>query len=296
MLQLLGVSLVLLAAAWQPIHSETSSIDVVELPAGTFMMGCVPLDEQCEETEKPRHRVTLTRGFRLARTETTIGQFREFVNGTGYQTSAEAEGVGRFWSASSGEWEWIEGLDWRHPYRADEEAKDFMPVVQVSWHDAAAYCAWVGGRLPTKAEWEYAARGGRDGEVYFWGSEDLPLANGEQPINAPDVATKREFPAFETYRDYDDGYGRAAPVGTFLPNGFGLFDMAGNVYEWTADWILDSPYDEERSVDPRGEEVGDLKSLRSGGWGYPPAQMRASFRGFSEPDFWTATFGFRCAW
>ena len=103
------------------------------------------------------------------------------------------------------------------------------------------------------------------------------------------------FPSFDTIAGYDDGYGRIAPVGLFPPNQYALHDMAGNVYEWTADWIADAPYSRTNAVDPAGLVGGDIKAVRSSGWGYPPEQMRLSFRGIADLDFWTATFGFRCA-
>ncbi|MEM1144249.1 MAG: SUMF1/EgtB/PvdO family nonheme iron enzyme [Pseudomonadota bacterium] len=272
------------------------ALKTVEIPAGSFMMGCVPLDTQCEPSELPRHEVTIQQGFRIAQTETTIGEYREFTRATGYRTLAELEGVGRYWDTDTGEWKWIAGLTWELPYDRNELGEDKWPAVQVSWQDAAAFCGWTGGRLPTEAEWEYAARGGRDGEIYFWGNQSLPLDNGVRPINAPDEAAKRLFPQFNTISNYDDGFARAAPVASFTPNGYGLYDVAGNVYEWTADWMAEEPYSEASVTDPKGLPIGSVKALRSGGWGYPPEQMRLSFRGYSEPKFWTATFGFRCAW
>ncbi|MEM6710608.1 MAG: SUMF1/EgtB/PvdO family nonheme iron enzyme, partial [Pseudomonadota bacterium] len=272
------------------------TINTEEVPPGVFLMGCVPVDTSCDPAERPQHQVTLTDGFRIARTETTIGQYRVFSKATGHRTRAEERGVGRYWDFDQREWAWMPGLDWEHPYHRDTVGADDWPAVQVSWYDAQAFCRWTGGRLPTEAEWEYAARGGKSNQIYFWGNEPLPLKDGTQPINAPDISTSKRFPDFETIPSYDDGFPRAAPVGSFSPNGYGLFDMAGNVYEWTADWIADAPYDKRPVTNPEGLDNGEVKALRSSGWGYPPAQMRVSFRGFSAPDFWTATFGFRCVW
>lgn len=270
--------------------------DTVLIPAGDFFMGCVPTDRQCEAMERPRHRVKVSKPYRMARTETTIAQFRLFVATTGHRTAAERRGQGRFWRFDRNEWDWIEGLDWEHPFDPSMTGNDKWPVVQVAWPDADAYCRWSGGRLPTEAEWERAARGGRDDEVHVWGEAETPLVDGVRYANGPDASTAREFTTFAAFTGYDDGYSRVAPVGRFAANRYGLNDMAGNVYEWTADWIADGPYPAGDAVDPKGLSDGDIKSLRGGGWGYPPDQLRSSFRGLAGTDFWTATFGFRCVW
>jgi formylglycine-generating enzyme len=258
-------------------------------------MGCVPEDRSCEPNEYPRHRVTLTRAFWLARTETTVGEFRRFAKATGYRTAAERENRGRFWHFDKDEWDWTPGLSWRAPFDAAEPALDSWPAVQIAWNDADTYCRWSGGRLPTEAEWERVARGGQERQIHVWGNQPLPRVAGVNHANGPDETTGREFRTFEHFVGYDDGYARIAPVGSFAPNRYGLHDMAGNVYEWTADWIEDAPYARKEAVDPAGRVTGEIKAVRGAGWGYPPSQFRISYRAIAGTDFWTATFGFRCA-
>lgn len=250
-------------------------------PAGTFLMGCVPADRLCEATEHPRRSVTLTRAFRLATTETTIAHYRRFVTATGYRTEAEKRGRGRFWRFDIDEWDWIDGLSWRAPFAPDEPGADDWPAVQIAWNDANAYCRWTGGRLPTEAEWEYAARGGRRDSIHVWGDDPLPAVGEMKQANGPDESTAREFRTFSTFREYNDGYARVAPVASFAANGFGLHDMAGNVYEWTADWIVDGPYTPGPAVDPKGQPNGVIKAVRGGGWGYPVSIIPA---GLFEAD------------
>lgn len=240
--------------------------DAVTIPAGDCLMGCVPADRRCEAMESPRHRVTISKPYRMARTETTIAQYRRFIAATSYQTAAQKRGQGRFWRFDINERDWIAGLDWQHPFAANEVGTDAWPVVQVAWPDADAYCRWAGGRLPTEAEWERAARDGRDGEIHAWGNADLPLLNGVPQANGPDANTAREFATFATLGQYDDGYSRMAPVGRFPANGF-LHDIAGNVYEWTAEWIADAPYPAGDAVDPKGLGKGDIKSVMVGRMG-----------------------------
>lgn len=284
---------ILSSVALAPLQPAPSA---ARIPAGVFLMGCVPADRRCEPTELPRRKITLSRTFWLARTETTVGQYRRFVAQTNYRTEADKRGQGRFWRFDLNEWDWINGLSWRAPFASNEPAPDNWPAVQVSWGDANAYCHWAGGRLPTEAEWERAARGGREGQIHIWGSASTPEVSGVKYANGPDIATAKEFPTFATFKNYNDGYTRIAPVASFAPNRYGLYDMAGNAYEWTADWIVDGPYPAGPATDPRGLPNGEIKAVRGAGWGYPPEQLRVSFRGIAGLDFWTATFGFRCAW
>lgn len=286
----------ILALAVSTSDPAVSDPMAARIPAGTFQMGCVPDDRRCEQTEFPRHDVTLTQPFWLARTETTVGQYRRFVAETGYQTEADKRGQGRFWRFDINEWDWVDGLSWRAPFSANQPAPDEWPAVQIAWADADAYCKWAGGRLPTEAEWERAARGGAEGQISVWGNAPLPVVDRVPQANAPDINTAREFTTFSTFANYDDGYARIAPVGRFPANSYGLRDMAGNAYEWTADWIADGPYPAGAQTDPRGLPNGEIKAVRGAGWGYPPEQFRTSFRGIAGLDFWTATFGFRCAW
>lgn len=267
----------------------------VRIAPAVFMMGCVPGDGACDEIEHQRHEVSLTRGYWIATTETTVGAYARFVAATGWRTRADETGRGRFWRHDIGEWDWIEGLSWRTPYDPHAPAAADAPAVQIAWRDADAFCRWSGGRLPTEAEWEYAARGGLADARYPWGDASMPLVAGVRQANSPDESTHREFSSFAYFTGYDDGFARAAPVASFAPNGFGLHDTAGNAYEWTNDWIAEAPYGSAPRTDPQGLPAGEVKALRGGGWGYPPEHLRASHRAYADPDFWTATFGFRCA-
>lgn len=214
----------------------------------------MPLDGACFEMgdtrvyreEAPRHEACVA-GFDITRTEITVAQFAEFVAATGYKTSAETGGVGDAAQAPGmtlppggavfhplagsrpadlNWWRWVDGANWRRPEGPDAaEAAPDHPVTQITQKDAAAYAAWAGGRLPTEAEWEYAARGGLDGELLGW--PEAERAAREDKANT----WQGVFPVVNTE---DDGYAGAAPVGSYPANGFGLHDMIGNVWEWTA--------------------------------------------------------------
>jgi formylglycine-generating enzyme required for sulfatase activity len=232
---------------------------MVWVPGGEFTMGTD--DESAWPDERPAHRVRVD-GFWMDQTEVTNAQFRAFVEATGYVTTAEkpvdvaeimrqvrpgtepptaekrAPGALVF-TPPSGRvnlkdvrrwWKWVAGANWKQPEGPGSSiaGKDDHPVVQVSWYDAVAYAEWAGKRLPTEAEWERAARGGLDGKPYVWGDEP-PGAGGKWQLNI----WQGEFPHKNTAAD---GYERTAPVKSYAANGYGLHDMAGNVWEWCADW------------------------------------------------------------
>lgn len=288
--------LLLLAVAATPPTATTHARDglsYVRLEAGSFTMGCVPGDSSCAAEERPAHPVTLTRPFWLSRTEVTIAAFARFA-ATGARTDAERRGQGRMWVGDTG-WEWVDGLTWRTPFAAGVDGDPRWPAVQVSWADAAGFCRWSGGRLPTEAEWEYAARGGRSGERFPWGDAPTPRVNGVVHANGPDERALVRFPRWDVFTGFDDGYETLAQVGRFAPNGFGLVDIAGNAWEWVADWFAADAYATQQALDPRGPASGTGHVARGGSWGYAPRQLRSSERGWAESGFWTATFGFRCA-
>jgi formylglycine-generating enzyme required for sulfatase activity len=211
-------------------------------------------------------------------TEVTVAQFRTFADTTGYRTTAEQSGFS--WTFALKE---LSGLSWRNPEFPQDERH---PVVHVSWGDAAAFCLSVDGRLPTEAEWEYAARGGIEGMTFVWGN-GLPVNNGQQMANVGDeAAQKAGVDSLGVFRGYDDGYVYTAPAGTFAPNGFGLFDMAGNVYEWVADtWV------ENRDVS---------HVIRGGSFRMDPTFGATSSRTYVDIPFsklmsQMGELGFRCA-
>jgi formylglycine-generating enzyme required for sulfatase activity len=237
---------------------------MVWVEGGSFQMGAD--NAQASEDEYPKHRVTVD-GFWMDKTEVTNAQFAAFVAATGYVTTAEKKpdweelkkqlppGTPRpdetllvpaalvfappdhavSLNDYSQWWAWKSGASWRHPEGAgsDLKGKESYPVVQVSWYDAVAYCKWAGKRLPTEAEWEYAARGGLAGAVYPWGNEQVD--RGKVKGNF----WEGHFPDRNVAGDHFYG---AAPVGSFQPNGYGLFDMAGNVWEWCADYYNNTYY------------------------------------------------------
>lgn len=235
----------------------------VQIPAGTFEMGCVPDDTVCGIDEKPRHGVTITRAFQLLKAEVSVGQFR----GSNAPVPSQPS-----WSS-----------DVRHP------------VVGVTWDEARAFCGWAGGRLPSEAEWEYAARGGQAGGMYPWGSSQAPLIAGRPAANVADEAARRSHPTWTIFGGYDDGFAQTAPAGSFAANGYGLVDIAGNVWEWTSDWYDRVYYSRSPKLDPPGPSSGSQRALRGGSWADHPKLLRASIRLRSAPENRSDFFGFRCA-
>jgi formylglycine-generating enzyme required for sulfatase activity len=225
-----------------------------------------------------------------------VAEWRRFARATGYLSEAEQTGRGRMFVLARDAWEWIDGLSWATPIAPGDSAPDSWPAVQVTPADAEAFCRWLGGRLPTEVEWERAARGGEDDRIHVWGDDPRPFQNGRPQVNGPDRLTLGQFPRWKGFTDYTDGYATLAPVGTFPANGSGLEDMAGNVYEWTADSYDSTAYRHSSNHLPYVPAADtSLRVVRGGGWGYEPDDFRISFRGFFEArDFWTATVGFRC--
>lgn len=251
-------------AAPGPAEAAAPS-DVVLIPGGRFVMG----DAAGEPDEAPRE-VTV-RAFRLMRLEVTNREFAEFVAATDHVTDPERSGFGYVWTDR---WRPVAKADWRHPQGPGSTIAGLNdhPVVQVSARDAAAFCAWRGLRLPTEQEWEFAARG-TDGRRYPWGDEP-PRQRGSRRAN---FGSEKCCAA-----DASDGFLRTAPVGSFRRGAsfFGVLDMAGNVWEWTA-----SPY---------SADSGEV-ALRGGGWGNDPYCLRVSYRHGNPPDIGLDMVGIRCA-
>ncbi|MFT5424633.1 MAG: sulfatase modifying factor 1 [Phycisphaerales bacterium] len=322
----------------QPANPEPAAPSLpdgmVLIPGGEFTMGSDHPNAWPEE--RPPHRVTV-RPFYMDTTEVTNAQFTAFIKATGYVTIAQrpldweelkkqvppgtpkpsdevlqpgslvftppAEPVPLnnpgYW------WSWVVGADWAHPEGPDSNIDDRAdhPVVHVAWEDAAAFAKWAGKRLPTEAEWEFAARSGQENHFYTWGDtdpEDLP----EPPANI----FQGEFPNTNTATD---GYAGSAPVASFAPNPYGLHDMAGNVWEWCSDWFavneyaararavdgpIDNPQGPERSWEP-GREREPLRAMRGGSFLCHVSycnRYRPAARQGSAMDTGLSHVGFRC--
>lgn len=280
------------------------SADLVLVAGGTFQMGSDAGEGFVTDGEAPAREVAVD-AFQISRHLVTNHEFAEFVRATGYRTLAEVRGSSHVFrtpqrdeavSAHGLEW-WADvgGASWQHPGGPGTSASDVMdhPVVHVSWQDATAYCAWRGGRLPSEAEWEYAARGGLHGARYPWGDERTP--NGRWLCNI----WQGEFPYVNTG---EDGWVGTSPVGAYPGNGFGIHDVAGNVWEWCADWF--SADFHARHVpggtirNPAGPDSGRRRVTRGGSFLCHDSycnRYRVAARSGSLPRTTAANLGFRFA-
>ena len=317
------------AVRWSQL-STTAPPGMAWIPGGQFRMG-TDLDDAWPD-EQPAHPVSVA-GFFMDVAEVTNAEFRKFVDATHYVTTAEKPPVLSEILAQlppgtpaptaemlvpgslvftqpqqavpldnvANWWTWTPGACWKHPEGPESnlDGREQHPVVQVSWDDAQAYAKWAGKRLPTEAEWECAARGGLSGKKYTWGDEPFnqKLANIWQG----------EFPYKNTEAD---GFPRTAPVKSFAANGFGLFDMSGNVWEWCDDWYARDLYRQRSkkspTVDPRGPETSSdplqpftpLRAQRGGSFLCHDSycsRYRPSARHGCSPDTGMSHVGFRCA-
>jgi formylglycine-generating enzyme len=301
------------------------------IPRGTFLMGTN--DKESFPNERPAHLVQV-QGFWMDEHDVTNAEFAKFVEATGYVTTAERKidwedlkkqlppgtpqpdksalvpGSLVFTPTSgpvplndlSAWWRWVHGANWRHPEGPESsiEGRENHPVVQVSWYDAVAYAQWAGKRLPTEAEWEFAARGGLESKRYVWGDDFKPggkyMANTWQGL----------FPVRDTG---EDGFVGTSPVGSFPANGYGLYDMAGNVWQWCSDWyrvdahieaasqkVCRDPAGPAQSYDP-GDPYSPKRVVKGGSFLCNPSyceSYRPSARRGTPPDTGSSHTGFRC--
>lgn len=326
--------------ATQPVEPP----GMVWIAGGEYTMGTN--DPNSFPNERPAHRVKVD-GFWMDRTAVTNAQFRAFVEATGYLTTAERPvdweelkkqvppgtpkppdemlkpGSLAFTPPDhpvdlrdmSNWWTWTTGTDWKHPEGPGSsiEGKDDLPVVQVSWDDAVAYAKWAGKRLPTEAEWEFAARGGLEGKRYPWGDEFIPSSGAFAGKYMANTFTG-DFPYNNTKAD---GFAGVAPVKSFPPNAYGLFDMVGNVWQWTADLFnaeahtqaakqasesatgcCANPRGPLTSFDPTREMPDSPQRVTKGGSFLCNPEYcesyRPSARRGTPPDTGTGHTGFRC--
>lgn len=264
-----------------------------------------PFDEGYEDDgERPVHDVRLN-AFWMDATTVTNAAFATFVKATGYVTEAEELGVSAvFHLAFRGDrrdvvgtadgapwWLAVRQASWRAPEGpgSDMARRANHPVVHVSWNDAQAYCGWAGKRLPTEAEWEYAARGGRDRRRFVWGDELTP--RGRWMCNI----WQGTFPARNTM---EDGYLTTAPVKSYQPNDFGLWNMAGNVWEWCSDWFDPAYYANAPAESPTGPPAGERRVMRGGSYLCHDSychRYRVAARSSNTPESASGNLGFRCA-
>lgn len=307
----------------RPLRAATSTGSTVVIPGGTFWMGS---DNDVMRDARPWHRVKVG-SFTIDRTPVTNDEYDAFVNATKYVTVAERPPDPKDFPDAPPEnlvpgsvvfsppdhpvslhdhlqwWSYQKGVNWRHPVgpQSNLEGRGNHPVVQVAWEDANAYCQWVDKRLPTEAEYEYAARGGLERQLYAWGNEFKPAGKFMANI------WQGHFPE---QNDGEDGFIGTSPVGSFPANGYGLLDMAGNVWEWCADWYRADYYQTaadagDPSVDPAGpgssfdpSEPHVKKRVMRGGSFLCTSQYCSRYevgtRGKGAIDTGTNHLGFRC--
>jgi len=289
------------ASPGQVWKEPTTGMEFVWVPGGCYEMGQTEKEKQKllktvgDETYKkhfsdeiPRHNVCVN-GFWIGKYEVTLGQFRRFIDDTGYQTDADKEGFSWIWN---GKWEKKEGYNWQKTGFKQEENH---PVVNVSWDDAKAFSKWLSDkkgnnfRLPTEAEWEYACRAGTK-TSRFWGDNPEDAC---KYANVYDITSKRVSKFKWANHKCDDGYGNTSPVGSFNPNKFGIYDMLGNVYEWCEEWHGKDYYKKSPKHNPKGPSNGSYRVLRGGSWGDSPWGVRCANHGRNYPGYRLNVDGFR---
>lgn len=294
-----------LASAQRRRITAASTDGMRKLDGARFLMG-TDSPEAFEKDGEGPVRAIVVAPFFIDIYPVTNAQFGEFVRATGYRS--ESENLG--WSfvfqghipaerynelvkatvAGATWWCRVDGADWRHPEGPDTEIENRLnhPVTQVSWNDAVAYCEWAGKRLPTEAEWEYAARGGLEQKLYPWGDELTP--GGKHLCNV----WQGDFPNLDLA---EDGFAGTSPVDAFPPNGYGLYGIIGNAWEWCGDWFDSRHHVWATRSNPVGPSGGAAKVIKGGSYLCHKSycnRYRVAARTSNTPDSATTNMGFRC--
>lgn len=286
-------------------QKETLSLENMVLIEGNkYLMGTNDKEAFPDDGEGPIRKVEVD-SFYIDATSVTNEEFSKFIEATNYKTDAEKYN----WSfvfyklmseeaaqkvqqkAHATPWWWVvEGAYWKQPEGPGSSIADRMehPVIHISWNDAIAYCEWAQKRLPTEAEWEYAARGGLNQKRYPWGDELEP--DGVHQCNI----WQGDFPHTNTE---EDGFLGTSPVKSYAPNGYGLYDVSGNVWEWCGDWFAKSIHKRGKGKNPQGPETGESKVMRGGSYLCHHSycnRYRVAARTSNTPDSSSGNIGFRC--
>ncbi len=261
-------------------------IEMINIAGGSFLRG-----SNSGDTDESPVKTIRVSAFSMGKYEITVSQFSKFIEETNYRTDAEKEG-GSVSTYNQNASDYKSGVNWRHEASGNGRllAAQNHPVLNVSHSDALAFCVWLSNkegkiyRLPTEAEWEYAARNGSSATEYSWGNGSPFEAVG----NVADETANRTF-GFDRsntnmFLGYNDNYAYTAPVGSFKPNRFGLYDMTGNVWEWCSDWYFGSYYSSvsDNQLNPTGPSSGVRKVIKGGSFINNPYTLRASFRGVTD--------------
>ncbi len=273
----LFISIILILGAQNKSYAQVD-MELIFVPGGTFLMG----DTCCYSNRKPQRMITIN-DFSIGKYEVTVAQFAQFIRATSYVTDAE-KGEGSTILRGDSDWQTVDSITWRHDTKGERNVPDDKPVIHVSWNDAVAFCEWLSHtthhtyKLPTEAEWEYAAQGGQQDarnnfRTFFSGSDTIEKV--------------------AWYLDNTNTENGVEPVGQKAPNRLGIYDMTGNVWEWCYDWYA-KEYTPIDTVNPLGPEVGERRVNRGGSWRTPAVpQSHLTHRSSLKPNKQGNLLGFR---